>query len=109
MNKQKQYIIGIDIGGTKTDIILFDGENILENYRFLTPKNKLDDFISELNEKISMLVKKANENGQKIKGIGVSVAGVLDSSRKKVLNSNNIKILNGVCLVEFQVIEWTEC
>jgi glucokinase len=84
-------ILGIDIGGTKIQGILWKGK-IVSAKTIATPKNK-KAFIKSLVRLIQDL-----RNGQKIGGIGLAVAGVLDWKNGVILKSPNLKFLNGVRL-----------
>ena len=54
MKKTKQYKIGIDVGGTKMSAVLFDGENIVDNYTLATPKDTLDGFMIMIKALVDM-------------------------------------------------------
>lgn len=90
----KLYTIGIDIGGTDMKAVLFDGEKIIENSVLATPKNSIDHLLVMAKALIDPLLAKAKENKIKIKGIGLSIAGTVNSKENKVLISPNIKILD---------------
>ena len=69
---EKQYVIGIDIGGTNTKFGLVDRNgNIVEQGRMRTDAHEnAEDFIEELYADLSLLI--AKHGGTKnIKGIGV--------------------------------------
>ncbi len=89
-----EYIIGIDVGGTNMRGILLDGEKILQSYTLSTPKNDLDKFYSFLKALIEPLVEKSKQNKKKITGIGLSVAGMHDFNKGKIIKSPNITYLN---------------
>ncbi len=95
-NKEKTYTIGIDIGGTKMNAILFDGEKIIEDFLLATPKDNIDHFMIMLNALIEPLLNRIKKDKIKIAGIGLGVAGVINYSETKILNSPNIPIINGI-------------
>lgn len=97
---QKTYSIGVDIGGTKMSAILFDGNNILEEFTLATPKDTLDHFWVMLQALLKPLFEKADELKIKISGIGIGLAGMIDYKTGKMLDSPNIKILNGIKVAE---------
>jgi glucokinase len=89
INFQKmQKVIGIDIGGTKIDGILFDGKKVVKELKILTPKSAAD-FAYDLKHLAAFLAL-----GQKIKGIGIGMAGVIDVRRQAAVYSPNIKFIN---------------
>lgn len=93
MNK-KIHAIGIDIGGTDIKAVLFDGEKVLESSVLGTPKTNVDHLLVMINAILDPLFKKAHGSKIKIKGIGLSIAGTVDSKEKKILVAPNINILN---------------
>ncbi len=102
---EKHYTIGIDIGGTKMSAILFDkdlptdkAKKIIADDKLATPKDNLEHFIIMLNALIEPLLEKAQQDKVKVKGIGLSVAGVQDYQEQKILISPNIPIINNVKL-----------
>lgn len=96
--KSKQYAIGIDIGGTNMKAVLFDGADVVMDYKLATPKDTLEHFLIMLNALAEPLFNKAQADKAKVKGIGLSIAGILDYKEKKVLKANNIPIIDGVKL-----------
>ena len=42
-------IVGIDVGGTKMNAVLFDGQKVIADYKLATPKDTLDHFLIMLN------------------------------------------------------------
>ncbi|MFH1661949.1 MAG: ROK family protein [Candidatus Falkowbacteria bacterium] len=103
MAKQdKNYTIGIDIGGTKMNAALFDLEEkqVIADYKLATPKDTLDHFMIMLNALVEPLIEKAKKDKIKIKGVGLGIAGVLNYEEKKVLNSPNIPLINGIKIPE---------
>jgi len=91
---KKTYSIGIDIGGTNIKAVLFDSEKVIADYSLATPRDDLGKFMIMLNALIEPLEEKARDDKVKIKGIGLGVAGVLDSKRRQVLNSPNLPLIN---------------
>jgi glucokinase len=100
VKKDKNYTIGIDIGGTNLKAVLFDGKKAVMDYSLGTPKDSLEHLIIMLLALIEPLQKKAQEDKVKIKGVGVGVAGIVDPGSKKIVDSPNLNILNGVRLGE---------
>lgn len=80
-------IIGIDIGATRTKIILWKGK-ILKKTAFSTPREK-GSFLYVLEEKIRKI-----SSGREIRGISFSIPGVLGQKREKILITPNIEFLS---------------
>lgn len=94
----KQYAIGVDIGGTNMKAILFDGEKIIMDYKLATPKDTLEHFMIMLNALIEPLINKARKDKVKLKGVGLGIPGTIDYKEKKVLTCNNAHVIDGVKL-----------
>ena len=97
--KNKQYTIGVDIGGTNMKAALFDGKEVISDYLLATPKDNLEHFMIMLFALIEPLLEKAREDKIKIKGIGLGIAGILDFKGEKIIKCPNIPILDGVGLM----------
>ncbi len=99
MAVNKKYIIGIDIGGSKINAILFSNGKILKSGKIPTLKKSRKEFL----EKLEALVKKliSDTGNKKIFGIGCGVAGTLDLKSGMILKSHNLKILDG-----FNIKNW---
>ena len=95
----KKYVIGIDIGGSKINAIVFNDGKILKSAKILTPKKSRKEFLEKLEALVRKLV--SDINNKKILGIGCGVAGILDLKKNLVLNATNIKILNN-----FNIRNW---
>jgi predicted NBD/HSP70 family sugar kinase len=86
-------VLGIDIGGTKINTVLWDGR-IVKTKLVLTP-NSRDKFLKVL---MTLL---AEYSVDTFDAIAVGFAGVVDSKKKKILNAPNIKFLNNYDLAKF--------
>ena len=97
----KKYIIGVDIGGSKINTIIFNDSKIFKSAKIPTPKNNRKEFL----EKLEILIRKlVSDIGKKeIYGIGCGIAGALDLKRGTVLKSPNLKFLDS-----FDVKNWLE-
>jgi glucokinase len=96
----KQYSIGVDIGGTKMSAILFDGKNVVADYVLATPKDNLEHFMIMLKALIEPLLDKAKADNGIIKGMGVGIAGMLNFKENKIVEAPNLPLLNGLKLPE---------
>ena len=93
MSKNKEYKLGIDIGGTKMLAVLFDGEKVIEEYTLGTPKDSVEHFIIMITALVEPLFEIAKKNKATIDGIGLGIAGVVDFKTRKVLVSPNIEVI----------------
>ncbi len=82
------YVIGLDIGGTKITGIVFDGEKIVEELTIVTPKTLLE-FERNLLKLADFLTAK-----YKISAIGIGMAGIINPEKKVAVFSPNIKYIN---------------
>ena len=89
---QKKFLIGLDIGGTKIEAIFWSAGKIARFKKIITPKNK-----RVFLEKIFLLIRQVAA-GKNIAGIGIASAGAIDHTAGKILNSPNLKFLNGLRL-----------
>ncbi len=83
-------IIGLDIGGTKITGILFNGKKQVKAQTLPTPKS-LGSFkatVIKLVETLSM--------GEKIDGLGVGMAGIIDHKKNTVKYSPNLKFIENL-------------
>lgn len=95
----KNYIVGIDIGGSKINAIVFNDSKVLKNVKISTPKKSRAYFLEELEVLVRKLISDISD--KKILNIGCGVAGVLDLEKGIVLGATNIRILNG-----FNIKNW---
>lgn len=88
MGFSKKTYVGLDIGGTKIEGILWQSGRILKAQTISTPKNP-KQFWEQVFYFISRL-----KSDRKISGIGVGIAGAIDFKKGIILNSPNLKFLN---------------
>jgi glucokinase len=98
--REKQYTIGIDVGGTKMGAVLFDGQKVIADYTLATPIDNLENFLVMLKALVEPLVEKARNDKVKIKGVGLGVAGVINYQEGRMLTSPNIPIIDGIKIAE---------
>jgi glucokinase len=86
----KSLAIGIDVGGTKTQLALFSEKlEVLEETKIKTPKEK-EAFQDELTKAVRKFSKGAKEEGQKVSAIGIGFAGSIDLERAAIKHAPNI-------------------
>jgi glucokinase len=100
MKKTKQYKIGIDVGGTKMSAVLFDGENIIDDYTLATPKDSLEKFMIMIKALVEPLLAKAKTNKVKVEMIGLGVPGLIDADKCKIIHAPNLEIISGINLAK---------
>lgn len=86
------YYIGFDVGGSYLKFVLVKNQKILFSGHEERPAT-FPSLVKLITQKAKLL--SSNVKGGKIGGVGFSLPGPLDSKREKVLNSANIKYLNG--------------
>ena len=98
MKNNKTYSIGVDIGGTNMKSVLFDLEarEVMADYSLATPRDSLDHFLIMLNALIEPLKEKARKDRVKVKGIGIGLPGLVDFKNKKIIDTPNVPILEGI-------------
>lgn len=91
-NNSRSVLLGIDLGGTKLKGTRFSLNGIKESdYETNSGAyNNPNDFLSLLLSAVSKL-----SNGCQVAGVGIGVAGAIDSTTGTILNSPNIPSLNG--------------
>lgn len=90
-----KLIMGIDIGGTKIDGIVWNGKEIIRQLTIITPKT-LFEFGHNLGKLVAFLRGK-----DKITSLGVSMAGLADKRKKILAASPNIKYIKNFSFEKF--------
>lgn len=101
MAVNKNYIIGIDIGGSKINAVIFNDGEVLKSAKISTPLKSRKEFLEKLEALVSKLI--SDINSKEILGIGCGVAGVLDVEKGIILKVEKIKMLNG-----FNIKNWMQ-
>lgn len=86
--KDAQMRIGIDFGGTKTEIICLDRKNGKELYRHRVPTHR-DDYAVTI-KAIAGLVRQAEETVGKTGTVGIGIPGTIAPETGLVKNSNSL-------------------
>jgi glucokinase len=90
--------IGIDVGGTKTLLALFDSRfEVLAEDKFRTHPDKggLARFEKALAESVGRLLRRARKRGLVVGHVGVGCAGDIDLKKGMVRSSPNLTFLDG--------------
>lgn len=89
------YTIGLDVGGTKITGILFDGKKVVRELTVVTPKS-----LAQFKKSLSKLVEFLAFN-HRVKGVGVGVAGIVNTKSGTIQYSPNMKFLAGFKFEKF--------
>lgn len=112
MNK---YIVGIDIGGTKTAVVIApnnqhpeDSKNIIiDRIEFSTPIGlQAESSISKIIDTIDTILINNRITRSQLKVIGISCGGPVDSYRGLILSPPNLYGWNNIPIVELLSIEF---
>ena len=89
------YKIGVDLGGTKTEIIVLDENlNVIERKRVLTPQNNYDEIINTITTLVSDVSQSISDFS-----LGVCCPGAI-SKQTGVIKNSNTQCLIGKSLKE---------
>lgn len=89
----KAFSIGVDVGGTKTRLALFNDKfEVVDDLKFKTSKTK-DEFEAELAKSVRKFVKAAKEDDQKVAAIGLGFAGSVDTANATIKSAPNLPFL----------------
>ncbi len=81
-------------------VVLFDGEKVVADDSLATPRDSLDHFLVMVKALVDPMLARAKEIKARVLGIGLGIAGTLNSDRSIMLVSPNIPIINNVNLSE---------
>ena len=92
-NGSEKFIIGIDVGATYIRCVLANlNAEILSEIQMLTEKeNGYQSVILKLSDLIKRMVKRQGTDPKSIVGIGIGVAGLIDSTKKNINFSPDFK------------------
>ena len=99
MAVNKKCIIGIDIGGSKINAVIFGNGKVLKNAKIPTPKKIRKEFLEKLEALVRKLISEAGI--KEILSIGCGIAGVLDLEKGIILHAPNLQFLNN-----FNIKNW---
>ena len=92
----RDYVIGIDVGGTNIKLGLFDsGMQLVSELKYLTDKDATaNELMNYLAQQVQALVEKAGLALRDVKGVGAAFPSSVDFQRGVTLESINIVSLN---------------
>ena len=92
----RNYVIGIDVGGTNIKLGLFDSNMQLKaEQKYLTAKDaSASELIGFLSQKVDSLLTDAGYTRDDVRGVGAAFPSSVDYKRGVTLESSNIVSLN---------------
>ena len=92
---RKPAWIGIDVGGTKTRLTLFDADlDIVDGSKFRTPKTR-KQFAAELTKSTQKLLTKAAGRRLMVSAIGIGAAASINRRKGTIKSAANLPFLAG--------------
>src|SRR5437879_3170861 len=92
----KPVALGIDIGGTKTLIVLVDKDgNIIRTEKFKTAEDGVQQFRKDLLRTVWSLRDYTQKKHFKVLGVGVGLAGSMDEDNGRIKTAPNLVCLEG--------------
>lgn len=90
-NRNAKYIVGIDIGGTSTDVGIMNLEGELVSLKQLSTQEYVqDDFTSAISSEVSRLIQKCGLSHKHIMAVGVGVPGITDVRNGAVFDAPSL-------------------
>lgn len=86
-----KYQIGIDLGGTKTEIIVIQDNKIIIRKRVQTKKESYESILSTISELIYTIKNEISFDSEYTLGIGIP--GIYDTSTETVINANTTVLI----------------
>ena len=93
MNQTPQYVVGVDLGGTKIYCIITDKDGKIYGTAKKKTKAELgfENVIQRINECIELAIEDAGTNLDEIAAIGIGSPGPLDLKEGKIIETPNLK------------------
>ncbi|MEK6646055.1 MAG: ROK family protein [Candidatus Firestonebacteria bacterium] len=94
LNKEAGFLVGVDLGASTTKIIITDfGCNILHKREtYSHPYEEKDKIFQELFKSIDETIVLSGVDRKKIKGIGLSISGNIDTEKGLIITAGNLGI-----------------
>ena len=91
----RDFVIGIDVGGTRIRMGLFDGSKLVQEQHYLTDKDATaNELMNFLAQQARSLVERAGLGLKDVRGVGAAFPASVDFRRGLALESSNISCLN---------------
>lgn len=99
MTPNKNFFIGVDVGGTKiASVLLDDKHKIIEHLILATPKDSLEHFLIMVSAALDPLLKTITKRKGQLVGLGIGAPGPIDQTKQQVIIAPNLPLLNKVKL-----------
>ncbi|KAA3647048.1 MAG: ROK family protein [Chloroflexi bacterium] len=86
-------LVGVDIGGTKVDVLVTDSElSPLAEVRSKVKSNSPEDFVSSIRLAVSEALNKAGTSIPQVRGIGIGIPGQVVPEEGTVRNAVNLEL-----------------
>jgi glucokinase len=93
--KEKDIVVGFDLGGTKMLCAVFDGNEIISRYKQETmAQDGPDEVVVRIIETIREALKEADVDAKEVQGIGFAVPGPIDRKNGVIVNTPNLGFYN---------------
>ncbi|HRH33195.1 MAG TPA: ROK family protein [bacterium] len=99
MSRNKQYEIGIDVGGTKIATVLLHNQKVIESSILATPKDSLEHFLIMVKAALDPLFVRLQLAKGVLGGIGIGIPGIIDHEKEEIVIVPNLPFLNKVKLI----------
>ena len=91
----KEYVVGIDVGGTRIQVGLFKGSEIIAEKHFLTDKEiGATEMMDLLANQVRKLAAASGLTLEDIRGVGASFPSYIDYEKGMCVETSNIMSLN---------------
>lgn len=93
----KNFIVGLDIGGTKVEASLFNapGHELISSLRIPTERDRgYEDVMKRISNQIDELLKTNAVDRQQVKGLGAGLPGSVNPKSLKMINGNSQIFIN---------------
>ena len=92
----RNYVVGVDVGGTRIKLGLFDSNmQLVSEYRYLTDKDgTAAELINFLAQQVHALLDRSGLTLNDVRGIGAAFPSSIDIKRGVTLESSSIVLLN---------------
>jgi glucokinase len=81
---------GVDLGGTKIQVVVVDGDTVAGQARHLTPQTDAAAVMTEIVETVKEALGAAGAAASDLRGVGIGTPGTVDSATGHVAGSSNV-------------------
>ena len=92
----REYVVGIDVGGTNIKLGLFDANmQLISELKYMTDKDgTANELMNYLAQQVKSLLEKAGLTSRDVRGVGAAFPAYVDFRRGMTLESANLVALN---------------